>query len=257
VNWIGGAATPAPARPAGPPVTAAEGDEIITPSPIRRSIAEHMVRSKQTSPHATTIVEVDMTGITHWLDRHREEFKQREGFGISYVPFVIKATVEALKEFPYLNASWTEDNKILLRKQINIGVSIALQNGLIVPVIRNADTLNIAGLARAVSDLATRARSNKLQPAEVQGATFTVNNPGVFGTILSMAIINQPNAAILTMDAVVKRPVVVDHDAIAIRSMMFLGLSFDHRIVDGGTAAPFLASVRRRLEAWGPTSEVY
>ncbi|HEV2235309.1 MAG TPA: dihydrolipoamide acetyltransferase family protein [Ktedonobacterales bacterium] len=250
-------AATAPARPAAPPVTAAEGDEIVTPSPIRRAIAEHMVRSKQTSPHATTIVEVDMTGITRWLDQHRDAFKQREGFGISYVPFVIKATVEALKEFPYLNASWTEDNKIVLRKRINIGVSIALQNGLIVPVIRDADTLNIAGLARAVSDLATRARGNKLQPAEVQGATFTVNNPGVFGTIISMAVINQPNAAILTMDAVVKRPVVVEHDAIAIRSMMFLGMSFDHRVVDGGTAAPFLASVRRRLEAWSETSEVY
>ena len=198
-----------------------------------------------------------MTGITRWLEQHRDAFKQREGYGISYVPFVVKATVEALKEFPYLNASWTEDNKILLRKQINIGVSIALQNGLIVPVIRNADTLNIAGLARAVSDLATRARSNKLQPAEVQGATFTVNNPGVFGTVISMAVINQPNAAILTMDAVVKRPVVLEGDAIAIRSMMFLGISFDHRIVDGGTAAPFLASVRRRLEAWGPETEVY
>jgi pyruvate/2-oxoglutarate dehydrogenase complex dihydrolipoamide acyltransferase (E2) component len=255
------AATTAPAaqqtaRPAAPPVTAAEGDEIITPSPIRRSIAEHMVRSKQTSPHATTIVEVDMTGITRWLDQHREEFKRREGYGISYVPFVIKAAVEALKEFPYLNASWTEDNKIILRKQIHIGVSIAVPNGLIVPVIRNADTLSVAGLARAVSDLATRARTNRLQPQEAQGASFTVNNPGVFGTIISMAVINQPNAGILTMDAVVKRPVVVD-DAIAIRSMMYLGLSFDHRVIDGGTAAPFLAGIRRRLEGWGPEIEVY
>ena len=172
------------------------------------------------------------------------------------MPFVIKAAVEALKEFPYLNASWTDDNKIVLRKQIHVGVSIALDNGLIVPVIRNADTLNIAGLARAVNDLATRARSNRLQPHEVQGATFTVNNPGVFGTVISVAIINQPNAGILTMDAVVKRPVVVE-DAIAIRSMMFLGISFDHRVVDGGTAAPFLASIRRRLEAWGPGSEVF
>jgi pyruvate/2-oxoglutarate dehydrogenase complex dihydrolipoamide acyltransferase (E2) component len=223
---------------------------------MRRLIAEHMVRSKHTSPHATTIVEVDMTGITRWLDRNRDEFKQREGYSISYVPFVIKAAVEALKEFPYLNASWTDDNKIVLRKQIHVGVSIALDNGLIVPVIRNADTLNIAGLARAVNDLATRARSNRLQPHEVQGATFTVNNPGVFGTVISVAIINQPNAGILTMDAVVKRPVVVE-DAIAIRSMMFLGLSFDHRVVDGGTAAPFLASIRRRLEAWGPGSEVF
>ncbi len=197
-----------------------------------------------------------MTNLGRWLERNRDEFKRREGYGISYVPFVIKATVEALKEFPYLNASWTEDNKIILRKQIHIGVSIALDNGLIVPVIRNADTLSVAGLARAVSDLATRARTNRLQPHEVQGATFTVNNPGVFGTVLSVAVINQPNAGILTMDAVVKRPVVID-DAIAIRSMMYLGISFDHRVVDGGTAAPFLASIRRRLESMGPEIEVY
>jgi 2-oxoglutarate dehydrogenase dihydrolipoamide succinyltransferase (E2 component) len=246
----------APLAPAAPPVSAAAEDQIITPSPIRRMIAEHMVRSKHTSPHATTIVEVDMTGLTKWLERHREDFKRREGYGISYVPFIIKATVEALKEFPYLNASWTDDNKIVLRKAINIGVSIALENGLIVPVIRGADALSIAGLARAVSDLATRARTNRLQTQEVQGATFTVNNPGVFGTILSVAVINQPNAGILTMDAVVKRPVVID-DAIAIRSMMYLGISFDHRLVDGAIAAGFLASIRKRLESWGPETEVY
>ena len=242
-------------RPA-PPVLPTEEDEIVSPSPMRRIIAEHMVRSKHTSPHATTIVEVDMTGITRWLERNRDGFKAREGYGISYVPFVVKAAVEALKEYPYINASWTEDNKIILRKQIHIGVSIAVPNGLIVPVIRNADTLSVAGLARAVNDLATRARSNRLQSQEVQGATFTVNNPGVFGTILSMAIINQPNAGILTMDAVVKRPVVVD-DAIAIRAMMYLGVSFDHRVIDGATAGPFLATIKRRLEAWGPEIDVY
>jgi pyruvate/2-oxoglutarate dehydrogenase complex dihydrolipoamide acyltransferase (E2) component len=246
----------APSAPSAPPVTEAEGDEIITPSPVRRMIAEHMVRSKHTAPHATTLVEVDMTTIARWLDRSRDEFKRREGYGISYQPFVIKAAVEALKEFPYVNASWTEDNKIILRKQIHIGVSIALESGLIVPVIRNADSLSVAGLARAVNDLVTRARTNRLQLHEVQGATFTVNNPGVYGTILSVAVINQPNAAILTMDAVVKRPVVID-DAIAIRSMMYLGISFDHRVMDGGTAAPFLASIRRRLESWGPQIEVY
>lgn len=243
-----------PPTPPAPPTI--EGDQLITPSPMRRMIAEHMVRSKHTAPHATTLVEVDMSGLAKWLEQYREEFKRREGYGISYVPFVIKATVEALKEFPYLNASWTEDNKVLLRKQINIGISIALENGLIVPVIRGADTLSIAGLARAVSDLASRARSNRLRPDEVQGATFTVNNPGVFGTVLSVAVINQPNAAILTMDAVVKRAVVID-DAIAIRSMMFLGISFDHRLVDGSTAAGFLASIRKRLEHWGPETEVY
>ena len=247
---------PPAAQPPAPPLTVAEGDELIPATPMRRMIAEHMVRSKRTSPHATTIVEVDMTGLTKWLERHRDEFKRREGYGISYVPFVVKATVEALKEFPYLNASWTEDNKILLRKQIHIGISIALENGLIVPVIRNADTLSIAGLARGVSDLASRARTNRLQPQEVQGATFTVNNPGVFGTVLSVAVINQPNAGILTMDAVVKRPVVVN-DAIAIRSMMYLGISFDHRLVDGSIAAGFLASIRKRLEGWGPEIEVY
>ncbi|MGZ3640568.1 MAG: dihydrolipoamide acetyltransferase family protein, partial [Ktedonobacterales bacterium] len=247
----------APQPPAAPPVPIFAGDEVITPSPARRVIAEHMVRSKHTAPHATTLVEVDMTNLGRWLDRHKDEFKQREGYGISYQTFVIKATVEALKEHPYLNASWTEDNKILLRKQINVGVSIALNDNLIVPVIRNADTMNLAGIAQAVNDLVTRARTNRLLPADLQGSTFTVNNPGVFGTLISMAIINQPNAGILTMDAIVKRPVVID-DAIAIRSMMYMSLSFDHRVIDGMTAAQFLGAIKRRLEAWGAdTIDVY
>jgi pyruvate/2-oxoglutarate dehydrogenase complex dihydrolipoamide acyltransferase (E2) component len=246
---------PAPLTPA-LAVAALAGDEIITPSPARRAIAEHMVRSKHTSPHAITVFEVDMSNLARWLDRYRDAFKAREGYGISYQTFVVKAAVEALKEYPYLNASWTDDGKILLRKQINVGISVALDNNLIVPVIRNADTLNIAGLARAVADLVARARANKLVPADVQGSTFTVNNPGVFGTLMSMAIINQPNAAILTMDSVEKRPVVVD-DAIAIRNMMYMSLSFDHRILDGLTAAQFLASIKRRLESWGPETEVY
>jgi 2-oxoglutarate dehydrogenase complex dihydrolipoamide succinyltransferase (E2) component len=237
-------------------VPAFAGDEVITPSPSRRAIAEHMVRSKHTSPHATTLVEVDMTMLAHWLDQHKEEFKQREGIGISYQTFAIKATVEALKEYPYLNASWTEDDQIVLRKQIHIGVSIALPDKLIVPVIHNADMLNLAGIARATSDLVTRARTNKLISADMQGATFTVNNPGVFGTLISMAIINQPNAAILTMDSVDKRPVVIN-DAIAIRHMMYMSLSFDHRILDGMTAAQFLVAVKRRLESYGPDVDVY
>ncbi len=244
-----------PAQPA-PVLASFAGDEVITPSPVRRAIAEHMVRSKHTSPHATTLVEVDMTNLTRWLERHKDAFKAREGYGISYQTFVIKATVEALKEYPYMNASWTEDGKILLRKQIHIGISIALDNNLIVPVIRNADTLNIAGIARAVADLVSRARANRLSPSDVQGSTFTVNNPGVFGTLMSMAIINQPNAGILTMDAVEKRPVVVD-DAIAIRNMMYMSLSFDHRILDGLTAAQFIVGIKRRLESWGPETDVY
>lgn len=248
-------APPAPA-PLAPALTPLAGDELVTPSPARRAIAEHMVRSKHTSPHAYTLVEVDVTGLSRWLDHHKDEFKRREGYGISFQTFVIKAVVEALKEHPYLNASWTEDGKILLRKQIAIGISIALENNLIVPVIKNADTLNLAGIARAASDLVTRARANRLMPADVQGATFTVNNPGVFGTLISMAVINQPNAGILTMDAVTKRPVVVD-DAIAIRSMMYMSLSFDHRILDGLTAAGFLGAIKRRLESWGPEIDVY
>ncbi len=238
------------------PLAPSTGDEYITPSPARRAIAEHMVRSKHTSPHAWTVFELDMTNAARWLDAHKDEFKRREGFGIGFQTFVIKAAIEGLKEYPYLNASWTDDGRIILRKQIHVGVSIALDNNLIVPVIRNADTLNMAGIARATSDLVTRARSNKLMPADVQGATFTVNNPGVFGTVLSAAIINQPNAAILTMDTVVKRPVVID-DAIAIRQMMFLSLSFDHRILDGATAANFLASIKRRVESVSPDADVY
>ena len=249
------AANAVPARLATPtPVFA--GDEVITPSPARRAIAEHMVRSKHISPHATTLVEVDMTNLGRWLDAHKDDFKRREGYGVSFQTFVVKAAVEALKEHPYLNASWTADDKIVIHKQINIGVSIALENNLMVPVIRDADSLNIAGIARAVNDLVSRARSHRLMPADLQGGTFTVNNPGVFGTLISMAIINQPNAGILTMDSVVKRPVVID-DAIAIRQMMYLSLSFDHRVIDGMTAAQFLVAIKHRLEIWGPEIDVY
>ena len=237
-------------------VPIAAGDELITPSPARRVTAEHMVRSKHTAPHATTLVEVDMTVLAHWLDQHKEEFRQREGIGISYQTFAVKATVEALKEYPYLNSSWTEDGKIVLHRQIHIGISLALDDKLIVPVIHNADTLNLVGIARAMSDLVTRGRANKLTSADMQGATFTVNNPGVFGTLISMAIINQPNAAILTMDGVNKRPMVIN-DAIAIRNMMYVSLSFDHRILDGMTAAQFLVAIKRRLESWGPEIDVY
>jgi pyruvate/2-oxoglutarate dehydrogenase complex dihydrolipoamide acyltransferase (E2) component len=245
-----------PAPPAAPSVMVSGEDQIITPTPARRAIAEHMVRSKHTSPHAWTAIEVDMTNIARWLDSYKDEFKRREGFGVSFQTCVIKAAAEALKDHPYLNASWTDDGKIALRRQVNIGVSIALENNLIVPVIRNADTLNLAGIARAVNDLVTRARANRLMPADLQGATFTVNNPGVFGTVLSAAIINQPNAAILTMDTVVKRAVVIN-DGIAIRSMMFLSLSFDHRVLDGLQAARFLAALKQRLESWALETSAY
>jgi 2-oxoglutarate dehydrogenase complex dihydrolipoamide succinyltransferase (E2) component len=253
------APTMAPAPKSATPVTPVatmEGDQLINPSPARRIIAEHMVRSKQTSPHATTIFEVDMTNLARWLARNKDAFRQREGYGISFQTFAIKAAVEALREHPYINSSWTEENKILLRHQINIGISIALENNLIVPVIRNADTLSLAGIARAMNDLVTRARTNRLTLADLQGGTFTVNNPGVFGTMMSMSIINQPNAAILTMDAVVKRPMVID-DAIAIRDMMYMSISFDHRIIDGLSASQFMGAIKRRLENWGPDIQVY
>jgi pyruvate/2-oxoglutarate dehydrogenase complex dihydrolipoamide acyltransferase (E2) component len=245
-----------PAPRAAQPITVSGEDQIINPTPARRAIAEHMVRSKHVSPHAWTAIEVDMTNVARWLDSYKDEFKRREGFGVSFQTCVIKATAEALKDHPYLNASWTDDGKIALRRQVNIGVSIALENNLIVPVILNADTLNLAGIARAVNDLVTRARANRLMPADLQGATFTVNNPGVFGTVLSAAIINQPNAAILTMDTVVKRAVVIN-DGIAIRSMMFLSLSFDHRVLDGLQAARFLAALKQRLETWSPETSAY
>lgn len=245
---------PAPATPASvaPPASADAGeDTYLNLTPIRRAIADHMVRSKATSPHATTTIEVDMTRIARWLERNKESFKQQHGFGITYVPFVTKAVCEALRDVPTMNASWTEDGRIRLRCHINMGFAVSTDNGLIVPVLRDTDQKSLAEIAGAVHDLATRARVNRLMPDDIQGSTFVVNNPGVFGTIISVPIINQPNAGILSMDAVVKRPVVVENDAIAIRSMMFLCLSFDHRINDGLEAARFLNAVRRRLEAYG------
>ncbi len=242
--------------PAAVPYTPGADEEVMPVSPIRRAIAEHMVRSKHTSPHATTMVEVDVTNIARWIERNKDEFKRREGYSITFVPFVMKATVEALKEVPTMNASWVND-QIILKKRIHLGVAVSTDAGLMVPVVHDADTKNLAGLARAVSDLATRARTNKLTTQDMQGSTFTVNNPGVFGTIISVPIINQPHAGILSMDAAVKRPVVIEDDAIAIRSMMFISLSFDHRINDGLGAARFLGIVKRRLESYGTEIDVF
>ncbi|HEU5369435.1 MAG TPA: dihydrolipoamide acetyltransferase family protein [Ktedonobacterales bacterium] len=251
------AAAPAVPRPMpAAPYTPGADEEVVPVSPIRRAIAEHMVRSKHTSPHATTMIEVDVTNIARWIERNKDEFKQREGYGITFVPFVMKATVEALKEVPTMNASWVND-QIILKKRVHLAVAVSTDAGLMVPVVHDADTMSLAGLARAVSDLATRARANKLTVQDMQGATFTVNNPGVFGTIISVPIINQPHAGILSMDAAVKRPVVIENDAIAIRSMMFISLSFDHRINDGLGAARFLSIVKRRLESYGSEINVY
>ncbi|MFL5658770.1 MAG: dihydrolipoamide acetyltransferase family protein [Ktedonobacteraceae bacterium] len=240
-----------------PAAVAGEDVEVVTPSRMRLAIAEHMVRSKRTSPHATTIVEVDMTNIARWLEKNKEEFKRREGYGISYVPFVMKAVCEGIRKFPMINSSWTEDNKILIKKRINLGIAVATDVGLVVPTIYDADQYTLAGLTKQIAVVAQRARTNKLTIQDMQNSTFVVNNPGTFGTIISVPIINQPNAGILSMDAVVKRPVVIEDDAIAVRYMMFLCLSFDHRILDGAGAGGFLQAVRTKLQSYGREIDVY
>jgi len=232
-------------------------DEYITPSPIRRAIAEHMVRSKATSPHATTVVEVDMTNIARWIEHNKATFKQQHGYSITYVPFITKATCGALRDVPTMNASWLEDGRIVKRSHINIGFAVSTDNGLFVPVLKDTDQRSVAQIAQGVNELAAKARANRLTNDDIQGSTFVVNNPGVFGTIFSIPIINQPNAGILSMDAVVKRPVVVEGDAIAIRSMMYLCLSFDHRVNDGLEAARFLQAIRQRLEAYGAEISIH
>lgn len=247
-------ATAAPAQPTAPaPVPApAQGDELVPLSPMRKAIADHMVRSAYTSPHVTTVIEVDMTPIVRYREAAKAEFERREGVPLTYLPFVIQAVVAGLKEHRVLNSTWT-DAGIMLKKQINIGIAVGMEDGLIVPVVHDADEKSLVGLARSVADLAARARSGQLTPADVQGGTFTVNNPGTFGTIMSTPIISQPQAGILSMEAIVKRPVVLD-DAIAIRSMMYLSLSIDHRILDGLQAARFLGGVKQRLEGFTPES---
>jgi 2-oxoisovalerate dehydrogenase E2 component (dihydrolipoyl transacylase) len=225
-------------------------------SPMRRAIATNMTKSKQTIPHAWTVAEVDMTKVVRFRQQVRAGFKEREGIDLTYVPIIIKAVVEGLKAVPILNASWS-DGGVIQHREINIGIAVSIDDGLIVPVIRGADRMSISGLAKATDDLARRARAGKLTLDDVQGATFTVNNPGTFGTILSYSIIAPPQAGILAMDAIVKRPVVVEGDAIAIRSMMNLCLSFDHRVLDGVSAARFLQGVRRWLEGFSEQIPLY
>ena len=249
------AAAPAvrPVRTEPQPVGADE--EAMPLTPIRRIIADNMTKSATQIPHAWSMVEVDVTPIVRYRESVKEEFRLREGVSLTYLPFVIKAVVEALKESPRLNSSWGGD-KVLLKRRMNIGIAVAAPEGLVVPVIHDADSLSISGLARACSDLTDRARQGKLALNEVQGGTFTVNNTGALGTIVSKPIINYPQAAILTSEAIQKRPIVVG-DAIAIRSLMNVCLSFDHRIVDGAEAGQFLNAVKRLLEAMGPDTPIY
>jgi 2-oxoisovalerate dehydrogenase E2 component (dihydrolipoyl transacylase) len=225
-------------------------------SPMRRAIATNMLKSKQTIPHAWTVAEVDMTNVVRFRQKTKDSFKLREGIDLTFVPIIVKAVVEGLKAVPVLNASWSEQG-VVLHRDINIGVAVSVDDGLIVPVIHQADRMSISGLAKAIDDLAKRARAGKLGIPDVQGGTFTVNNPGTFGTILSYSIIAPPQAGILAMDAIVKRPVVVEGDAIAVRSMMNLCLSFDHRVLDGVSAARFLQGVRRWLEGFSEQVPLY
>jgi len=217
-------------------------------STMRQKIAEHMVMSKRTSAHVTTVHRVDMTKVAKMRERHKADFQARYGMSLTYLPFVARGAVEALRAYPIVNAS-IEGNNIIYHNEINIGIAVALENGLIVPVIRNADEKNVLGLQRAIVDLAARARSRQLKPDEVQGGTFSITNFGSYGSIMATPVINQPQIAILGVGAVTKEPVVID-DAIAIRSICYLSLTFDHRLVDGALADQFTARVKSVLENW-------
>ena len=245
------AQAPAPASAAPASFTGAEGETVVPLTQVRKAIAEHMVRSKQTSPHAYVMVEVDMSAVSKIRDREKTAFEERHGVKLTFLPFVARAVVEALQRHPTLNASWS-DAGIVMKRTINLGIAVALEDNLIVPVVRDADRLSIVGLATTMADLGARARSNHLKLDEIQGGTFTLNNTGALGAVMTEAIINQPQAAIMTMDLVVKRPVVVG-DAIAIRPIMNLGLSFDHRINDGLQATRFVTSVQKLLEGLDPS----
>ena len=239
---------PAPELLAAAPVSL-DGDRSEPLTHMRRSIADHMVRSRRTSAHVTTVFEVDMSRVVAVRAANGPAFEERAGVRLTLMPFFAQAAIDALGEFPVLNASLGEDH-VLYHRSVNLGVAVALPDGLIVPVLRRADERNFMGLARGITDLAARARAGALAPEEVQGGTFTITNPGPFGALFGTPIIAQPQVAILGVGGVHKRPVVVDGDAIAVRSMVFLALSFDHRLIDGAVADQFMASVKSRLENW-------
>ncbi|MCH8346201.1 MAG: 2-oxo acid dehydrogenase subunit E2, partial [Chloroflexi bacterium] len=236
--------------PAGP---VEQEEETLPLTAIRRTIAQRMAASKFSAPHAWLVMEADVTGIVRLREAQREAFREREGVDLTYLPFVVAAAAQGLRESPALNASWAEE-KIVLKKRIHIGIAVAADQGLLVPVVHDADRLSVAGLARALHDVSQRVRDGKLRLQDVQGGTFTVDNTGSFGSVISMPIINLGQAAILALEVIAKRPVVLENDAIAVRSMVNLCLSFDHRILDGAQAGEFLRSVVQRLEGYGPDS---
>jgi len=246
-------AAPAPAVVPGPelapaPAVAGGGEEIVPMTVVRKAIAEHMTRSLQVSARAWNMVEVDMERIARLRSSAKEAFKAREGFNLTYMPFLARAVVDALLAYPLVNSE-LRGEEVIVKHYVNLGIAVSYDQGLIVPVVKGADGMNLIGLARAINDLATRARAHQLKPDEVHGGTFTITNPGPFGSILSLPIINQPQTGILAFDAVVKRPVVID-DAIAVRHMVYVSMSWDHRVIDGALASQFLARIKENMETW-------
>jgi 2-oxoglutarate dehydrogenase E2 component (dihydrolipoamide succinyltransferase) len=242
-------ASPVPASPAAAAVTGGAPKTRIEPmSQMRIKIAEHMVMSKRTSPHVTTIHRVDMTNVAKMRERNKATVQANYGFGLTYLPFITRAAVLALRHYPLLNAS-LDGNNIVYHGDVNIGIAVALENGLIVPVIRGAEEKNVLGLQRSIADLAARARSRQLKPDEVVGGTFSITNFGSFGSLVGTPVINQPQVAIMGVGTVDKTPVVID-DAIAIRSICHLSLSFDHRLIDGAMADQFMTKVKETLQNW-------
>jgi 2-oxoglutarate dehydrogenase E2 component (dihydrolipoamide succinyltransferase) len=242
------AAGVAPAPAAAPLVVFTGPTQVVPMTPMRRQIAEHMVTSKRTSAHVYSVFEVEMTKVVEMRERHKDEFERRHGIKLTYTSFFVRASVEAIKEIPIINSS-VEGTDIVYKRDINIGIAVALEHGLIVPVIKHADEKNFLGIAHAVQDVAERARTKRLSVDDVQGGTFTLTNPGSFGGLFGLPVINQPQVAILGVGTIEKRPV-VRNDAIAIRPMVYLSLSYDHRVIDGAVAEQFLGKIKKILENW-------
>lgn len=257
-NGSSNGSTSAPQHKA-PPVVSMPGDEIIEMDRMRKIIADHMVMSKHVSPHVTSFVEADVTNMVLWRDKVKKAFEKREGEKITFTPIFVEAVVKAMKDFPMINIS-VDGNKLIKRKAVNVGMATALPSGnLIVPVIKNADMLNLMGLTKAVNDLANRARNNKLTPDDISGGTYTISNVGSFGNVMGTPIINQPQVAILAVGAIRKKPAVIETpsgDTIGIRHMMFLSHSYDHRVVDGALGGMFVRRVADYLEQWDINREI-
>lgn len=243
-------------KAAAPSPQSAAGDIEIPVTGIRNAIASNMVRSKHEIPHAWTMMEVDVTNLVSYRNRIKDEFKKKEGFNLTFFAFFVKAVAQALKEFPQMNSMWAGD-KIIQKKDINISIAVATEDALYVPVIKHADEKTIKGIAREIADLANKVRNGKLTSDDMTGGTFTVNNTGSFGSVQSMGIINHPQAAILQVESIVKRPVVMEHGMIAVRDMVNLCLSLDHRVLDGLICGRFLARVKEILEHIDENTSVY